>query len=172
MSCPPIPRSCQPPSRRAFGHPYEPSGTFGDPICPPTPLLTSMCQPSARKPSAPILASSSQPTTLQASAASSTLTCARPRTTACTSSRTHRANPASICSNSHRHHPQPKTKAPHLMPRADTTVTIRVPAGLPDEIRELTGVPFSTIMRRLALSFRDSERRRQLTAPLTKDPSQ
>ena len=49
-------------------------------------------------------------------------------------------------------------------------VSIRVPAGLPDELRQLTGIPFSTLMRFQAITLLNNERRRLRGQPPTTNP--
>lgn len=41
------------------------------------------------------------------------------------------------------------------MAKADQLVSIRVPAGLPNELRALYGMPFSKLMRQAALQLKN-----------------
>lgn len=51
---------------------------------------------------------------------------------------------------------------------AAEVVAIRVPTGLPAELRQLTGMPFSTLMRYAAVTMLNNERKRlKAAAPTT-----
>lgn len=54
--------------------------------------------------------------------------------------------------------------------KADRIVTIRVPEGLPEELRQLAGVPFSTYARSLLINGRnDLRRKRSNPVPTTEE---
>ena len=42
--------------------------------------------------------------------------------------------------------------------KTEQVVTLRVPKGLPDEIRAVTGLAFSTVLRHLAITFLNAEK--------------
>lgn len=46
------------------------------------------------------------------------------------------------------------------MPKQDQVVSIRLPAGLAEEIRTLTGVPFSKVARTTLINLRNNLRNR------------
>jgi len=60
------------------------------------------------------------------------------------------------------------------MKRAEQVVTIRVPAGLPEELRTLTGLPFATLARHVLVTLLNNERRRanqpQSPTPIKESP--
>lgn len=45
--------------------------------------------------------------------------------------------------------------------KADQVISIRVPQGLPDELRTYTNVPFSTLMRHMAVTLLNNERKKR-----------
>lgn len=47
------------------------------------------------------------------------------------------------------------------MAKADQVISIRVPRGLPEELKQLTGVPFGTLARHVLITVRNNERRKR-----------
>jgi hypothetical protein len=57
--------------------------------------------------------------------------------------------------------------------KADQVVSIRVPSGVPEELRAFTGMAFSTLMRHMAVTLlarKKAEHAATLAAKETKEP--